>query len=562
MSEAPAPGTGEARGESETPASAEPAAAKAASGKKPRSKAKKAKAKAGTKAKTVREPAPVVEAVAEPAAEPEAEATASPEPDRDVDAEAERDAKPEPDVAPDPGMKGESEADTAKAPNAEADAEPDVTPVADVAAESEEDATPEPSAEADPDSVPEAEPAPEPAAASEATAPDPVSESEPVREAKADSEAEPEASPESAPPTPEALGIPTRRIKSPWWAKTMVVFGVLLMLAAGGAVYAAKTLTDSVNEAVTQENLLGETAVNTGVDYVSTNGPLNFLMIGTDSRDVRNADAEARTDTIMVLHIPQGFKRAYLVSIPRDLWVPIKRCWETQTPCEERVNAAYVFGGKTRAERFKLLAETVSNLTGLKFDGAAIINFNSFKGVVDLVGGVELCLEDDLTSIHSYKTFKKGCKTYGPVDALDIVRQRNYPDGDFQRQRTQQQFVKSMLKRAEEEGYMSDPTKITTLIDKVGATLTVQCPTGMLPTDVAYTLRDIRPETMTTVRVPAYPTWMGDASVLKAEPGAKDLWAALRADNMAEFLGAHPDLVNKDPQDMERTDEDDTRGGR
>ncbi|GLZ81777.1 hypothetical protein Afil01_65840 [Actinorhabdospora filicis] len=352
------------------------------------------------------------------------------------------------------------------------------------------------------------------------------------------------------------------RGKSPWWAKTMVVVGVLLMLAAGGAVYAARTLTGHVNDAVAQENLLGETAVKTGVDYVSTDGPLNFLMIGTDSRDTLNADAEARTDTIMVLHIPKGLQRAYLVSIPRDLWVPIKRCYEDQSPCEQRVNAAYVFGGETRAERFKLLAETVSDLTGLKFDGAAIINFNSFKEVVDLVGGVELCLEDDLTSIHSYKTFKKGCETYGPVDALDIVRQRNYPDGDFQRQRTQQQFVKSLLKRAEDEGYLSDFGKITALIDKVGATLTVQCPTGMLPTDVAYTLRGIKPGAMTTVRVPAYPTWMGDASVLMAEPGAKDLWAALRADDMAEFLGTHPELINKDPGEQPKTGEDENRGGR
>jgi len=335
--------------------------------------------------------------------------------------------------------------------------------------------------------------------------------------------------------------------KSPLWAKILVFFGVLLMAVSGGAVVYARMLTETVNDSVAEEDLLGDTAVNTGVDYVATDGPLNFLMIGTDSRDTKDVDAEARTDTIMILHIPKGLDKAYLISIPRDLWVEIPRCWDGETGCEERVNAAYVFGGDTRAKRFKLLAETVSGFTDLKFDGAAIINFNSFKEVVDLVGGVELCLEETITSIHSNKTFKKGCKEYGAKDALDIVRQRKmYADGDFARQRMQQRFVKSLLERAEEQGYMSDPTKISTLIEKVGATLTVQCPTGMRPTDVAYTLRGIKPSAMTMVKVPTIPQTIGGAEVLVAEDTAKDLWKAIADDGLEPFLAEHSDLVNKD----------------
>src|ERR1043165_4200757 len=118
-----------------------------------------------------------------------------------------------------------------------------------------------------------------------------------------------------------------RVLKSPLWAKILVFFGVLLMAVSGGAVVYARMLTETVNDSVVEEDLLGDTAVNTGVDYVATNGPLNFLMIGTDSRDAEDADAEARTDTIMVLHIPKGLDKAYLISIPRDLWVDIPRCW-------------------------------------------------------------------------------------------------------------------------------------------------------------------------------------------------------------------------------------------
>ena len=343
---------------------------------------------------------------------------------------------------------------------------------------------------------------------------------------------------------------PAKRRKGPLWAKLMVGFGVLLMAASAGGVVAAKALTGKVNDAVQQEDLLGEQAVAQGVDYVSGNGPLNFLMIGTDSRDPGDVDAEARTDTIMVLHIPKGLDKAYLISIPRDLWVDIPRCWDGQTACKERVNAAYVFGGDTRAQRFKLLAETVKGFTGLSFDGAAIINFASFQEVVDLVGGVELCLEETITSIHTYKTFEKGCREYDAEDALDIVRQRKmYADGDFARQRMQQRFVKSLMKKAEEEGYMSDPTKITSLIERVGATLTVQCPTGMLPTDVAYTLRAIKPSALTMVKVPTYPRNIGGADVLLAEDTAEDLWAAVKDDGLEPFLAEHPDLVNKDVEE-------------
>ena len=115
----------------------------------------------------------------------------------------------------------------------------------------------------------------------------------------------------------------------------------------------------------------------------------NWLIVGSDSREgLSEKDVErlgtggdigtGRTDTIMIMHIPNGGK-ATLVSIPRDSYVEIPGYGM------DKINAAFAFGGP------KLLAETVENATHLRIDHYAEIGMGGLAGITDAVGGVELC---------------------------------------------------------------------------------------------------------------------------------------------------------------------------
>ena len=156
--------------------------------------------------------------------------------------------------------------------------------------------------------------------------------------------------------------------------------------------------------------------------------------------------ATARTDTIILMHIPSTQDHAYLVSIPRDLWVPVPQK-ATDAQCGTRrakINAAYAWG------ELPLLVKTVECFTSVRIDHVVQIDFGGFKQVVDALGGVDMPIERDITSIHEpFRKFTKGTMHLNGAEALDYVRQRKqFPDGDFARMRHQQQLLKVMLDKA------------------------------------------------------------------------------------------------------------------
>ena len=330
-----------------------------------------------------------------------------------------------------------------------------------------------------------------------------------------------------------------RKRRSPLWAKVMVVFGAVLMVLGAGAFVAGKVAQDRVNDAVGQDDLLGDGARSE--HEVNLRGPLNYLLVGSDQRV--NSTKPGLADTIIVLHIPEGMNRAFLVSIPRDTWLEID-CQGNRYYA--KINSSYSCGGADRGASFQALSEAVHSLTGLTFDGGAIVDFEGFANVVGVIGTVELCLEKTITSIHTGKTFEKGCARYGKDDALDIVRQRyQYADGDYARQRMQQQFIKNLLKEAIAQGYVTDVTKVGDLLAAVGQSLTVDT-NGIDPVDLAYALRGISPDSMTMVRVPSDVGAVGDQSVINLiEPDAQGLWDAIAADDLDAWVLANPQYVNK-----------------
>src|SRR5690606_911223 len=237
-------------------------------------------------------------------------------------------------------------------------------------------------------------------------------------------------------------GGPPRRIR-PRWGRIALVAGALLtvlglIVGVGGCLYVRK-LNDDLARIDPFSAITGDRPTKT------VEGSLNILLLGSDSRNPDQPEGDngaARTDTIIVLHIPSRQDEAYLVSIPRDLYVHVPRSPDGQFGDRQaKINAAYAWGG------VPLMVQTVEGYTGLRMDHVVVIDFFGFKDVTDALGGVEMNVEQDITSIHPpHRQFKKGLNQFTGEEALDYVRQRyQFPDGDFARMRHQQEFLKALL---------------------------------------------------------------------------------------------------------------------
>src|SRR5690606_11587247 len=133
---------------------------------------------------------------------------------------------------------------------------------------------------------------------------------------------------------------------------------------------------------------------------------INILLAGSDARtDGRGTTGAGkgdawkrggqRSDTIMILHITGDRKSAYLISVPRDSWVNIPGRGMN------KINAAYSFGGPP------LYIQTIEELTGLRMDHLAVIDWTGFQALTDALGGVEMTFKTD-TRFASGKYYEAG----------------------------------------------------------------------------------------------------------------------------------------------------------
>ncbi len=171
-----------------------------------------------------------------------------------------------------------------------------------------------------------------------------------------------------------------------------------------------------------------------------------YLMVGSDSRgdltaeerkELGTGDAEGqRTDTIMVLHTGDGPN--LLMSIPRDSIVEVPGHGTT------KVNAAYAFGGP------KLLVRTIENETGIRIDHFVEVGFGGFVDLVDAVGGIEICPQQDMKDPLANLDVKKGCQEADGPTALGYARSRKtYSQlGDIDRARAQREVVSAIGREA------------------------------------------------------------------------------------------------------------------
>ncbi|SBV29918.1 transcriptional attenuator, LytR family [Micromonospora krabiensis] len=359
----------------------------------------------------------------------------------------------------------------------------------------------------------------------------------------------------------------------PRWARVCTAFGVVLMMLSGGLLVGSEVLLARYEGSVGKADLFGDQAAGAKERKSDIKGPLNILLVGIDPR---KPETPPLADSIMVLHVPAEMDRAYLFSMPRDLYVDIPAFPPAHFRGERtKLNAAMSFGsqipGKNpdAARGFELLSKTVQNETGIKrFDAGAIINFTGFQKIVDAMGGVDMYIEREVRSEHREPSgkhregkpggggyigpqavYKKGNQHLSGWQALDYVRQRypknGVPDSDYGRQRHQQQFVKAMVGQAFSADVVTNPIKLDKVLRAAGQSL-IFSGRGNSVVDFGLALKNIRPNAIQMIKLPGGGVY--DGKTYKGEQfqaGVSDFFAALHNEQLDPFLLEHPEFVNK-----------------
>ncbi|SDT73976.1 cell envelope-related function transcriptional attenuator common domain-containing protein [Actinoplanes derwentensis] len=329
-----------------------------------------------------------------------------------------------------------------------------------------------------------------------------------------------------------------RRPQPKWGRIAMVAGGVLLVLALVGGI-TAYGYVSGLDDDLKRSNAFTE--ITSDRPDKAVEGAFNILLVGTDSRDPDAKMDQAgkwRADTLILMHVPEDHQSAQLISIPRDLWVNIPT--ENNAPCSSssraKINAAFAFGGVPRAIR------TVECMTDVRIDHVMTIDFGGFKEVTDALGGVDLKVEQDTTSIHKpFRKFTKGMMHMNGAQALDWIRQRKqFPRGDFARMQHQQDFLKALLDKAASSGTLTNPVKLNDFLSSVTKAVTVDETFSLK--DMALQFRSLRGENLTFLTSPnkGSDTIDGQSVVVSDREKALALYKAVANDKMDEWMAANP----------------------
>ena len=268
----------------------------------------------------------------------------------------------------------------------------------------------------------------------------------------------------------------------------------------------------------------------------------NFLLAGTDRRsDQATTGEEAaapawvpgaqRSDTIILVHLTADRKKAYVISFPRDSWV------EIPDHGMNKINAAFSLGGPT------LYVRTMEQLTGIRIDHLAIIDWDGFIGLTNALGGVDVTIPRTTRDSHNDRTWEAGTYHLYGEDALDYVRQRyGLPRGDFDRVQRQQNFLREIMRKTLDSGTLSNPLRLARVLDAV--TRTVSVDDTMSNADLrglALSLRGIRQGNVVFMTAPNVGTgWEGNASVVYLDQRrAQRLYDAIKKDDVDSYLAKY-----------------------
>lgn len=216
-------------------------------------------------------------------------------------------------------------------------------------------------------------------------------------------------------------------------------------------------------------------------------GRVNILLAGNSADDVGH-DGGQLTDSIMVVSIDTKNNKAFMLSIPRDLWVKIPGNGS------EKINAAYVRGEE---ENFKedgyseggmgQLEQVVSQSLDIPIHYYALVNYTALKQSVDAVGGIDIVIKSkdprglydpniDWATKKPLVKLTNGTHTLDGRQALNLARARGdaynsygFAGSDFDRTENQRKILVALKNKAASAGVLTNPAKLSSLSDAIGS---------------------------------------------------------------------------------------------
>jgi LCP family protein required for cell wall assembly len=219
-------------------------------------------------------------------------------------------------------------------------------------------------------------------------------------------------------------------------------------------------------------------------------GRVNILLAGNSADDPGHQGAQL-TDSIMIMSIDTKNNTAFLLSVPRDLWVDIPGAGY------EKINDAYVVGQQNNFNQpgyfpggMGQLQQIVQQDFGITLDYYALVDYTALRDSVNAVGGIDVNIQsDDLRGLYDpsidYTTHEplvdltNGEHHLDGQQALDLARARGdtygsygFPQSDFDRTQNQRMMLVALKSKAVSAGVLANPAKLSSLSDAIGNNVT------------------------------------------------------------------------------------------
>ncbi len=321
--------------------------------------------------------------------------------------------------------------------------------------------------------------------------------------------------------------------KRGWFQRLLILINVMAIVTALTGAYVINNSHGRI-QAIERVALGGSLTPASGSSRPGER-VINVLLVGSDSAATLDDDdpiglerqGERNGDVIIVAHIDERDGSAALLSIPRDLWVPI-----AGRDREAKINSAFAVGGPA------MLIETIEQNFGIPINHYVNVDFAGFQGLVDALGEVSVWFDQPArdwntrtnTSQTGFQMLEVGCQPLDGRTALAYVRSRYYQtldnDGvwvseqasDLNRIRRQQEFLKQVAAKAINSG-SRNPFVFDGLIDAAIEHVTLdQDLSPALLLDLGGAFRQFDSNNLQAYSLPAEFGWVGSSSVLFLNP--------------------------------------------